>query len=90
MKIEFASVGSSPRTICLNPCSNGMKIECEAGANPRLEERCLNPCSNGMKIEYSYPTFAKIACKKAISSNAKSLLFRKCFCVNKSKSTLKL
>ena len=74
---------------CLNPCSNGMTIESYTTSTaPSMA--CLNPCSNGMKIEYSYPTFAKIACKKAISSSAKSLLFRKCFCVNKPKSTLKL
>ena len=34
----------------LNPCSNGMKIECIC-AKYTYSNDCLNPCSNGMKIE---------------------------------------
>ena len=37
-------------TSCLNPCSNGMKIECEI-EDESEKERSLNPCSNGVKIE---------------------------------------
>ena len=35
---------------CLNPCSNGMKIECVCML-VTAKIACLNPCSNGMKIE---------------------------------------
>ena len=35
----------------LNPCSNGMTIECNDLAEVYLSDKCLNPCSNGMTIE---------------------------------------
>ena len=37
-------------SICLNPYSNGMKIELQRNASDG-NDRCLNPYSNGMKIE---------------------------------------
>ena len=37
---------------CLNPCSNGMKIEFVQRLITARMLLCLNPCSNGMKIEY--------------------------------------
>ena len=35
----------------LNPCSNGIAIECLLG-DWRCCPWCLNPCSNGIAIEY--------------------------------------
>ena len=37
--------------LCLNPCSNGMRIEFAASAAVSVDGR-LNPCSNGMRIEW--------------------------------------
>ena len=39
-------------TLCLNPCSNGMKIEYGNWDIMAQTDKCLNPCSNGMKIEW--------------------------------------
>ena len=53
MKIERVSSAVYLITAaCLNPYSNGMKIERLSGRNLRLTQ-CLNPYSNGMKIEHS-------------------------------------
>ena len=37
--------------LCLNPCSNGMKIEFVLPLVTCHLQTSLNPCSNGMKIE---------------------------------------
>ena len=52
MKIEFSTLTwVSFSLMCLNPYSNGMKIEYYSFTNDKLNA-CLNPYSNGMKIEY--------------------------------------
>ena len=51
MKIEFGFDTEGKGDRCLNPCSNGMKIEFLVRAARILPSSSLNPCSNGMKIE---------------------------------------
>ena len=55
MKIEHGlNVLKSDLGSCLNPYSNGMKIELKYSYDDILNKLCLNPYSNGMKIE-RYP-----------------------------------
>ena len=52
MKIEWQMPTVLKSFSCLNPCSNGMKIEFSLPMVMVGGHRCLNPCCNGMKIEY--------------------------------------
>ena len=52
MKIESHIRGIPATDICLNPYSNGMKIELTLSSALSTSLKRLNPYSNGMKIEF--------------------------------------
>ena len=51
MKIELVRKVNGQDAVCLNPYSNGMKIEPSSRVWLRASMTSLNPYSNGMKIE---------------------------------------
>ena len=48
---NMAVVMQTAKTLSLNPCSNGMRMERKQLLHLQLPKYCLNPCSNGMRME---------------------------------------
>ena len=46
--------------LCLNPCSNGMRIEQKREKIIQTYHIRLNPCSNGMRIELKLDALKKL------------------------------
>ena len=57
MRMEQKLQTAQSPTLCLNPCSNGMRMEQCGNIVRCFHDSSLNPCSNGMRMEQNNNNF---------------------------------